>query len=674
MAEAEDVLLEAAERVSAAARALWARRADPDAAAEARAAVGRRRLACWLVACFGRDFALTEVDAAPPPGWLARLWGKPAPWQRNPQPVASRDGDQILLPRHSLAQLGRSPALGPLLPALALGRRAAAESQAPPCSSAIARDVAWALEGARGDAALARMLPGLTDAIAAARRTALAARPERAALGPAERAVEELVRSLLREPVSGTSVRLARLLGSAPDPPRLRRFARDFARSLAGAGATSYRGLAPVLHWGAATEPGRRAQGPSRQGGERSPAARVPSRDLRRRIARRRPEPDESGSERGPFVLPASDPQLSVQDARGLDRPPDAGDEELEALAEALSRLPELPTLESEHAVREILDGGRGPRSARPAPLPSPGADEAAWVYPEWDHRSASYRARGCILREKTAATSDGGWAAHVQRERAALLRRLRRQFEALRPRRVRVGRRLDGDGLDCDGWVEEFAERAAGLAPAGRLYSQERPGRREVAVALLLDASGSTDAWVTKTQRVIDVAKEAALCFCEALASLGDRHALYAFSGCGPDDVRVWVPKRFDEPYGERARARLGALEPDRFTRLGGPIRHVTARLCRVPARIRLLLLLSDGKPNDEDAYEGEYGIEDARQALVEARTLGVRPFCITIDREGSSYLPRLFGPYGYTVLWDVEQLPFRLARIYRRLTAGAP
>jgi nitric oxide reductase NorD protein len=233
--------------------------------------------------------------------------------------------------------------------------------------------------------------------------------------------------------------------------------------------------------------------------------------------------------------------------------------------------------------------------------------------------------------------------------------------------------RRLDGDGIDLDAWVEAFAERRAGHAPDGRLYTEDRPARRDVAVALVLDASGSTDAWVSKSRRVIDVAKEAALCFCEALAALGDRFAVYAFSGRGAGDVRVWVPKRFEDPYRERVRAQIGALQPDRFTRLGGPIRHVTASLVRSGARVRLLLLLSDGKPNDEDSYEGEYGIEDVRQAVVEARALDVRPFCITIDREGAGYLPRIFGPSGYTVLWDVEQLPLRLPRIYRRLTAGA-
>jgi nitric oxide reductase NorD protein len=300
-----------------------------------------------------------------------------------------------------------------------------------------------------------------------------------------------------------------------------------------------------------------------------------------------------------------------------------------------------------------------------------PREDATSFVYPEWDHRRQAYRMPGCVLRELEARAAET--ADPPPREHTALLERVRRQLEAVRPRPTRLTRRLEGDGIDVDGWVEELAERRAERAPAGRLYTQECRNRRDVAVGLLLDASGSTDAWVSGSRRVIDVAKQAALCFGEALAGLGDRLAVQACSGRGPGDVRVWVQKRFEEPWSERVRARIAALEPDRFTRLGGPIRHLTASLCRTRARLRLLLLLSDGKPNDEDEYEGEHGIEDVRQAILEARAQGVRPFCLTIDREGSAYLPRIFGPFGYTVLWKVEQLPLHLPRIHRRLTSGA-
>jgi nitric oxide reductase NorD protein len=665
VADAEDVVLDAARHVAAGTRALWERYRGAVAASDAAASAGRRRLDCWLAAVSGRSFETVEVDPPPAPGWLERIGSKPAPWQLRPRGVAASDGRILQLPAGALLRLGSSRAAADLLPALGLALRGDWDARAsgggglPP----LARDVAWLLESADLAGALARMLPGLRAELDAARRRALEERPPVPTLGAAERAAEEIARSLLCVPCERAAAEVERLLEGEASPPRIRDFARRFAASFAPAELRSYRGIAPVAAWGAplSTPGGDVASGRHATEGR----SRAVGRRLRRPIARR--AADAPAPRSGPFLLAPGDPHRSVQDARGLDRPLDRGDEALDALADELAQLRELPTVETEQAVREILESPAGPgaRSGRAAR----GAGAGALLYPEWDHGSRSYRPRACAVRE---CETPARFAAPAARDRA-LLRRVRRQFEALRPRRQRISRRLDGDGIDLDAWVLEFAERRAGCAQGERLYTAERHARRDVAVALLLDASGSTDAWISQSRRVIDVAKEAAVCFCEALAALGDRVAVYAFSGRRAGDVKVWVPKRFGDPYGPGVRARIEALEPDRFTRLGGPLRHVTASLARVGARVRVLLLLSDGKPNDEDDYGGEYGVEDVRQAVVEARALGVRPFCITIDREAPSYLPRIFGASGYTVLWDVHQLPLRLPRLYRRVTAGA-
>jgi nitric oxide reductase NorD protein len=168
----------------------------------------------------------------------------------------------------------------------------------------------------------------------------------------------------------------------------------------------------------------------------------------------------------------------------------------------------------------------------------------------------------------------------------------------------------------------------------------------------------------------VLDIAKEATLVLCEALEALGDRYAISAFAGRGARAIQVWWIKGFMEAYGEAVRTRIAGLNGGAFTRLGAPIRHFTACLARQRTRLRLLFLLSDGKPNDEDEYTGAYGIEDTRQAVAEARLQGVHLFCLTIDRQGSIYLPQMFGPQGYSIIWEVTQLPERLPEIYRNIT----
>ena len=159
-----------------------------------------------------------------------------------------------------------------------------------------------------------------------------------------------------------------------------------------------------------------------------------------------------------------------------------------------------------------------------------------------------------------------------------------------------------------------------AGATVDGRLYVERRPSRRELAVALLADVSASTDGWVSSNRRIVDVEKEALLVVCEALDALGDRYGIFAFSGEGAADVSVLTLKSFGEARNLTVERRIAALDSDRYTRMGAAIRHVTAALGREHTSRRLLLILSDGKPNDVDVYEGRYGVEDTRQAVAEA------------------------------------------------------
>src|SRR5262249_3567388 len=161
------------------------------------------------------------------------------------------------------------------------------------------------------------------------------------------------------------------------------------------------------------------------------------------------------------------------------------------------------------------------------------------------------------------------------------------------------------------------------GHAPDDRVYTATRPARRGLAIVLLVDVSGSTDTRVGDG-RIIDLEKEALLLTAEALDALGDEYAIVAFTGKSAADVRLREVKNFAERNGEAVRRRISALRPEGYTRLGPAVRHATALLARPGAGHRLLLILSDGRPNDVDEYEGRYGIEDSRQAIAEARQQG--------------------------------------------------
>ena len=291
--------------------------------------------------------------------------------------------------------------------------------------------------------------------------------------------------------------------------------------------------------------------------------------------------------------------------------------------------------------------------------------EEGATHYPEWDHARQHYRKNWCVMREQDVAPVHDDFVAQTLDKYSGLVKRLRRTFEAMRDEDRLLKRQADGDEVDIDALVEALADARDGSEMADRLQMRRQRAERNVAVMFMVDMSGSTKGWINDAER------EALVLLAEALETLGDRYAIYGFSGITRKRCELFRIKRFDEPYGGEVRARISGIRPQDYTRMGFAIRHLGALLNAVEARTKLLVTLSDGKPDDYlDRYRSIYGIEDTRQALIETKRLGIHPFCITLDKEGQEYLPHMYGAVNYAVIGEVNKLPLKVADIYRRLT----
>ncbi|MEC4673978.1 MAG: VWA domain-containing protein, partial [Nitrospirota bacterium] len=304
--------------------------------------------------------------------------------------------------------------------------------------------------------------------------------------------------------------------------------------------------------------------------------------------------------------------------------------------------------------------------------FPSGAKSEGTYLYHEWDGMIQDYRTNWCRVLERPSPEGSTDFAQATLEAHAPSVRALRRYFETIRPTALRKVHGYDhGDEVDLDAAVRHVVERQVGGEPSDRIYLRRDRRDRQVAVAFLIDMSGSTSRQIeSQERRVIDVEKEGLVLLSEALEAIGDQYALYGYSGQGRHQVDFLVIKDFEDTHRVRIGQRIEAVTPLHQNRDGAAIRHATYKLLTCPARHRLLFLLSDGKPLD-DGYGEEYALEDTKMALREARQHGLTPFCLTIDREGSGYLKRMYGDVQYLVLDDINQLPERLPRIYQRLTA---
>jgi nitric oxide reductase NorD protein len=329
------------------------------------------------------------------------------------------------------------------------------------------------------------------------------------------------------------------------------------------------------------------------------------------------------------------------------------------------------------------------------------GQEDSYFAYDEWDYVAADYRRSWCRLREVPLSGDEGDFYARTLVRYAELIPQVRRHFQRIRPASYRMVRGLeDGEEIDLDRTIEARVARLMGQSPDGRVYKARTKETRDVATLFLLDMSASTDepiqrevrrhtsdadhedwqkSWQRRVaggerpRRIIDVNKEALVIMAQALEELGDSYAIMGFSGHGRDNVEVYVIKEFDRVLSDEVKARVGAVEPKRSTRMGTAIRHAREKFKDVSARSKHVILLSDGFPQDfdygQDRRSNTYGIQDTMVALKELELAGIVPFCITVDRTGHDYLREMCPSSRYLVIDDIASLPRVLPKIYEQI-----
>jgi nitric oxide reductase NorD protein len=534
------------------------------------------------------------------------------------------------------------------------------------------RRVFLTLEGWRIDGLIAQRYPGATADLARIRRRSLVQRPEVAAANPTVKAVESLIRYTL----GGERAELPEALLTLID-------------ALQVPGADVYDSACTSIALCRALDTRFHLRAPT---GPISTAAEARS------------------QESDYFSAPS---QLA---SLGLDFPGELFLRITGARRHRGGQIGGLQSLSSQVLTSGVPDA---PRQDLPSPeaasgLPTCGARgqerevARSYLYDEWDYHAKAYLRAWCRLYEQRLRGERFDFIDDVHRRHALLAEQVRRQFGFIRPEQWhRVRRTNDGDELELDGVIEAVIDRRLGAGSDSQLYIRRDRALRDVAAAFLMDMSASTGfplpipttsdsvgaapaeyapyfygglddvppVAAQPKRRVIDVAKDALALMCEALQRLGDSCAIYGFSGDGREQVEFHVAKDFRDRLCAQTWAALAAMEPLRSTRMGTAIRHALVKLLREPARMKVLIIVSDGYPQDHDygpdRTDDSYGIEDTACALREAERAGVIAFCVTIDRAGHDYLRRMCADSRYMVIDDVMALPRELTKIYRTLTA---
>ena len=324
----------------------------------------------------------------------------------------------------------------------------------------------------------------------------------------------------------------------------------------------------------------------------------------------------------------------------------------------------EMPVGRVERALRR---GVNAVRAQFPQELPEVDTqvENSTLSYPEWDVHERRYKPDWAMVEEVDPWRPDG------PRELRELLWRapneIKRQLGSLGLDHEMHRRQRDGSDLDAGRLVEVAIELASGHSPPTvDVYRASRRTRRDLAVAIALDISGSTGEQNGAGRSVFDRQLQVAYQLARTLDELGDRVALFGFHSWGRKLVRSVRLKGAEERWSAQIAERVALLEPVGYTRTGAAVRHGTRMLnktLRLPNR--LLVLITDGIAYDHD-YEAAYAEGDARRALEEARATGTAVVCLCIGGgESAIKLREVFGAANLLMLDEPQQITMNIRRV---------
>jgi len=311
-----------------------------------------------------------------------------------------------------------------------------------------------------------------------------------------------------------------------------------------------------------------------------------------------------------------------------------------------------------------------GGRTSYESESTAPAAD--TYFYSEWDYRSQIDTQAWVTLREKTPKSGDLQLIDQIIAQNNHLLSRMKNFLHAIRYEGVRRIRKLEeGDEIDINAAIRAQIDINLGVPPDSRVMMRSVRKNHDISVLVLLDLSRSTMKKVQGQEHtVLQLTQQVCVLFADAISSVGDPFAIHGFCSETRHRVEYYRFKDFDQPYDDIPKGKIAGMTGQRNTRMGAAIRHATYYLNAQKSSKKLLMLITDGAPSDDDVHDSKYLRVDTTKAVSEARRSGINTYCISLDPGADQYVSRIFGARNYMVVDHIKSLPEKILMLYASLT----
>ena len=295
-----------------------------------------------------------------------------------------------------------------------------------------------------------------------------------------------------------------------------------------------------------------------------------------------------------------------------------------------------------------------------------------AFIYSEWDYRGQIDTQAWVTLREKKPKSGDLQIVDQIVEQNSHLWSRMKTFLHSIRYEGVRRIRKLEeGDEIDINAAVRAQIDINLGIPPDSRIMMRSLRKNRDISVLVLLDLSRSTMKKVASQEHtVLELTQQVCILFANAISSVGDPFAIHGFCSETRHRVEYYRFKDFDQPYDDVPKAKIAGMTGQKNTRMGAAVRHATYCLNAQKSSKKLLMIITDGAPSDDDIRDPKYFRIDTKKAVKDARRDGIETFCISLDPKADLYVSSIFGARNYLVVDHIKSLPEKILLLYASLT----
>ena len=198
------------------------------------------------------------------------------------------------------------------------------------------------------------------------------------------------------------------------------------------------------------------------------------------------------------------------------------------------------------------------------------------------------------------------------------------------------------------------------------RYFSKKNPPNESpsMAVALRIDESGSM-----KANNRIEVARATAILIWEFCKKCDIPIGIYGDTAdlSNREDVSIYSYSDFDNQDKDNC-YRMMQISAKSNNRDGVPIKYAAEKLLKVDADIKVLFIISDGKPLAKPNYKDEFAKEDLRSIISEYSRKGIHLFVFAIGND-RDVIKDIYGENRFLDISNINTLPNRISIILKNL-----